>query len=399
MSEDPAFDRDFALADLITPRDADELCDAATRLLRAPVAMLDRGGQPFGTATPVAGAVRAPLIVELEPIGELAAPCTPEPLHAAARMLRIVLRERARLRMVSDLHLEAVRADYSKLQRQNEALTVSERRYRELAARLDATVQAQVKIIDERQRQLYQADRLASIGQLAAGVAHEINNPLGFVKSNLSAAERYVRGLTALRPVVPPAEWAARDLDAVFDDFGELLRESRDGVDRIARIVRDLKGFSSVDHPEVQVVDLNEQLASLVAVVRGQQAPGVTMDTDFAPLPPLRCVPGQINQAFLNVVQNALLAVGDGHGTVTVRTRSEADAIVVQVADDGPGIPADVRERIFDPFFTTRAVGAGTGLGLTVTRDIVRAHDGDITVACPPERGTVITITFPAGRQ
>lgn len=397
MSAPVVFDRDFTLQELLSARDADEMCAAASRILGAPVAMLDAAGKAFGSAAAPAQAARAPLVLELDPLGYIAATCPQDALDAAARLLRVALLARARLRMVSDLHLESVRADYAKLQQQNEALVASERRYRELATTLDATVKAQVKVIDERQRQLYQADRLASIGQLAAGVAHEINNPLGFVKSNLSSAERYLGSLLELRPVIPPAAWQARDLDALFQDFVELIRESRDGVERIARIVRDLKGFSSVDQPEAQFVDLNAQLGSLVAVVRGQQQPGVRVVTDFESLPQLRCVPGQLNQAFLNIVQNAILAVGPG-GTVTARTRATGKDVVVQFVDDGPGIPKEVLPRIFDPFFTTRAVGAGTGLGLTVTRDIVHAHDGRIAIDCPPEGGTVVTLTFPAER-
>ncbi|NMG76922.1 sensor histidine kinase [Aromatoleum diolicum] len=394
MTDMVGFDRDFSLGELLSTRDADELCRTLTALLGTPVAMLDERCNAFGSAAHVVGGCRTPLVLELEPVGFLEADCPQDSLSGAARTVRWGLLSRARLRMVSDLHLEAVRADYAKLQQQNEALKASEAKYRELAATLDAKVKEQIKIIDERQLQLYQAERLASIGQLAAGVAHEINNPLGFISSNLSAAERYLQSLEDLRSVVPSTDWQARDLDFLFKDFVELLKDSRVGIDRIARIVKDLKGFSSVDQPEEQVVDLNAQLETLLTVLVGQKPPSITLSTDFAPLPPLLCLPGHLNQAFLNILQNALLAVGDG-GIVTVHTRTDGTSISVEVTDTGPGIPDEIRARIFDPFFTTRGVGSGTGLGLTVARDIILAHSGTVTVICPPHGGTRVTVNLP----
>lgn len=395
MSADAGFDRDFSLAELLTVREADDWCADLAAVLGVPVAVLDAAGALYGSAAPAPTAVRAPLVLELEPVGYLAAACPPAALAGAARLARWSLLSRARLRMVSDLHMEAVRADYARLQHQNEALKASETKYRELATALDAKVKEQVRIIDERQRQLYQAERLASVGQLAAGVAHEINNPLGFVGSNLSSAERYLDKLRALRQLLPTAEWQARDLDFVFDDFGELLRDSRAGVERIARIVRDLKGFSSVDQAEEQVVDLNVQLDSLLGVIAGQKPPAVTLVTDLQPLPPLLCLPGHLNQAFANILQNAWQAVAAG-GTVTVRTRAVGEAITVEITDDGPGIPADIRPRVFDPFFSTRGVGGGTGLGLTVARDIILAHGGTLALDCPLHGGTCVTIHLSA---
>ncbi|NMF86924.1 sensor histidine kinase [Aromatoleum petrolei] len=394
MSGEAGFDREFVLGELIAARDADELCTQLTPVLGAPVALLDAAGAPFGAAAEPPGAIRAPLVLELEPLAYLACACDAAALKAAARVVRWGLLSRARFRMVSDLHLEAVRADYAKLQQQNEALRASEAKYRELAEALDAKVKEQVRIIDERQRQLYQAERLASIGQLAAGVAHEINNPLGFVTSNLSSAERYVAQLAALRDYVPAERWKAVDMDFVLADFSELIADSQQGVTRIARIVRDLKGFSSVDKPDVQLANLNEHLESLFAVIAGQKPAGVTLHSELGPLPPLTCLPGHLNQAFLNMLQNALQAV-DQHGSVTLRSSATDTHIVVQIDDDGPGIAAEVLPHIFDPFYTTRGVGGGTGLGLTVARDIVLTHGGTITAENRPDGGARFTVELP----
>ncbi|MBD5804931.1 Globin-coupled histidine kinase [Azoarcus sp. Aa7] len=394
MSVEPGFDREFVLGELITPRDADEICTQLAAVLGQPVAVLDAAGTVFAGNAPGAGSVQAPLTLELEPVGFLACACDAVALKGAARVVRWGLLSRARFRMVSDLHLEAVRADYAKLQQQNEALRASEAKYRELAEILDAKVKEQVRIIDERQRQLYQAERLASIGQLAAGVAHEINNPLGFVNSNLSTAERYVAQFAALRDMVPAEKWKAADLDFVLEDFAELLADSQQGVARIARIVKDLKGFSSVDQPDVQLADINGQLESLFAVIAGQKPPGVTLTSELSPLPPLMCLSGHLNQAFLNILQNALQAVGES-GTVTLRSLATGSHIVVQIDDTGPGIPDEVLPYIFDPFYTTRGVGGGTGLGLTVARDIVLTHGGTITAATRPEGGARVTVELP----
>lgn len=394
MSGEAGFDREFVLGELIAARDADELCAQLAPLLGAPVALLDAAGAPFGAAVESPGATRAALVLELEPVGYLACACDAAPLKAAARVVRWGLLSRARFRMVSDLHLEAVRADYAKLQQQNEALRASETKYRELAEALDAKVKEQVRIIDERQRQLYQAERLASIGQLAAGVAHEINNPLGFVTSNLSAAERYLGQLAALREHVPAERWKAADMDFMLEDFAELIADAQQGVTRIARIVRDLKGFSSVDKPDVQLANLNEHLESLVAVIAGQKPAGVTLESELGALPPLTCLPGHLNQAFLNILQNALQAVGQ-HGTVSLRASADDTHVTVQIDDDGPGIAAEVLPYIFDPFYTTRGVGGGTGLGLTVARDIVLTHSGTITAANRPEGGARFTVELP----
>lgn len=394
MNVEPGFDREFVLGELITPRDADEICAQLAAVLGQPVALLDAAGGVFGGNAPSAGSAEAPLTLELEPVGFLACACDAAALKGAARVVRWGLLSRARFRMVSDLHLEAVRADYAKLQQQNEALRASEAKYRELAQALDAKVKEQVKIIDERQRQLYQAERLASIGQLAAGVAHEINNPLGFVNSNLSTAERYVAQFAQLRDMVPAEKWKAADLDFVLEDFAELLADSQQGVARIARIVKDLKGFSSVDQPDVQLADLNGQLKSLFAVIAGQTPAGVTLTSELSPLPPLMCLPGHLNQAFLNILQNALQAVGPS-GAVTLRSAATGAHIVVQIDDTGPGIPAEVLPYIFDPFYTTRGVGGGTGLGLTVARDIVLTHGGTITAMTRPEGGARVTVELP----
>jgi signal transduction histidine kinase len=298
--------------------------------------------------------------------------------------------------MASELHDEATFASYEQLKRDHAALEVSEARYKALSAELEKRVEEQVAILEERQRQLYEAEKLASVGQLAAGIAHEINNPIGFVRSNLETFSGYVGKFAALRERLDQAgaAWRELDLDFVVDDGRQLVAESLAGIDRVARIVKDLRGFSNIDRPDEEMVDVNDNLASACAVVSGQLPPGVTLSRELSPLPPLMCLPGHLNQVLLNVLQNAVQAVGEV-GCIRVSSAFGEGRIRIVIADDGVGIAEEDLAHVFEPFFTTRAVGKGTGLGLTVARDIIGAHGGEIDVASKKGQGTTVTISLP----
>ncbi len=283
-----------------------------------------------------------------------------------------------------------------------ESLRQSEERNRQLTQTLDDRVQAEVSRLDERHRQIYLAERLASIGQLAAGIAHEINNPIGYILSNLETGRRYLPRLRELRAALPAgspaaASWQALDLDFVVDDLDELLRDCIEGAARVARIVRDVKGFSSVDRPDPEDVDLNAQLATVVAIVAAHKPAGVAITEHYAQgLPRLLCLPGHLNQVFVSLLNNALQAVeGQEGGKVELRTRQEGAEVWVDVIDNGTGIAPEVLPHVFDPFFTTRGVGRGVGLGLTVARDIVGAHDGHLTLHSLPAQGTTASVRLP----
>lgn len=284
----------------------------------------------------------------------------------------------------------------------HEALQRSEARYGELAQALDERVRAQAALLDERQRQIYLAERLASVGQLAAGIAHEINNPLGFVLSNLESGRRYLPRLHELKATLPggsaaAVHWRQMDLDFVLADLDALLADCIAGAERIARIVRDVQGFSSVDRPDPEDVDLNALLAMAVAIVTADKPPGVGVVERYAShLPRLLCLPGHLNQVFVNLLNNALQAVEGRHdGQIEIHTRQQGPDLWVEVIDNGTGIAPELLARVFDPFFTTRAVGRGTGLGLTVARDIVGAHDGSLVLHSQPAHGTRACVRLP----
>lgn len=397
------FDQELALSALLPTKEVERLCSSLAMLLDSPVALLDLHGDVLGGDRGLPAATRIALVLELEPIGYLLAPrADAVACGAAASLIRQVLVARARYLMASGLHIASTQADYEELQRQNSALKESEAKYKDLAAELEARVAAQIKVIDERQRQLYQAERLASVGQLAAGVAHEINNPIGFIRSNLSTARKYLEKLAGLAAPVKAlpggtAAWETADMDFTLDDFTDLVQDSIAGVDRVARIVDDLKGFSNVDKPQEGFVDINELLTGACNMAEKRLVPGATLVRDLGPLIAFLCLPGQLSQAFLAVLNNAVQAIADKGpaGEVRVSSRAEGQQSVIRIQDNGNGIDPVSLPRIFDPFFTTRPVGQGTGLGLTVARDILRIHNGEIVVDSTPARGTTVTLSLP----
>jgi PAS domain S-box-containing protein len=268
--------------------------------------------------------------------------------------------------------------------------------------------------LEQAQNQLLQQDKMASIGQLAAGVAHEINNPVGFVSSNLHTLRQYVASLLALVDVQARAGTAPHDpavqaelaqvaqaveLDYLKEDLPQLLDESAEGLARVKKIVQDLKDFSRVDHSDWQQADLNAGLESTLNVVRNEIKYKCEVVKRLAPLPLVTCLAGQLNQVFLNLIVNASQAI-KAHGTITLSSGAQDDWAWVQVDDDGCGMPEDVRRRIFEPFFTTKDVGKGTGLGLSLSFSIVQRHGGRIAVRSTPGQGSAFRVWVPvAGPQ
>ncbi|MBS4099535.1 MAG: bacteriohemerythrin [Sulfuricella sp.] len=255
-----------------------------------------------------------------------------------------------------------------------------------------------IKQLEDAHNQLLQSEKMASIGQLAAGVAHEINNPIGFVNSNLGTLKRYVNQLLRLIDAFEQGDAAAvkEDINLPYlrQDILNLLVESRDGVDRVKRIVQDLKDFSHVDETEWNWANLNKGLDSTLNVVSNEIKYKAEVIKKYGDIPEIYCLPRQLNQVFMNLLVNAAHAI-DGRGTITVRTGSEAGQVWVEIADSGKGIPPENLTRIFDPFFTTKPVGKGTGLGLSLSYGIVDKHHGDIVVESEVGKGTTFRIRLP----
>lgn len=250
---------------------------------------------------------------------------------------------------------------------------------------------------------------MASIGQLAAGVAHEINNPIGYVNSNLGTLRAYVDNLLnviaafeAAETQLPEGEARERikatkhkaELDYLKTDVVELLAESLDGIGRVRRIVQDLKEFSHTDTGEWVLADLHKGLESTLNVVNNEIKYKAEVLKEYGELPAIRCLPAQLNQVFMNLLVNAAHAI-ETQGTITIRTGLGSEEAWVEIADTGKGMPAHLLTRIFDPFFTTKPVGVGTGLGLSISYGIVNKHGGRIEVESEPGKGTTFRICLP----
>jgi len=266
---------------------------------------------------------------------------------------------------------------------------------------LAALKQSQAKVLHQ--------EKMASIGQLAAGVAHEINNPIGFISSNLSTLGKYlsrIGGFLALQSEciaagAPPEQvesvrqqQASLKIDYIVKDLEDLVRESMEGAERVRTIVADLKCFSRVDESEYRQADLNECLRSTINIAWSGIKNKATLKKELGEIPPTRCYPQQMSQVFMNLLVNAAQAI-ERQGVISVRSWEENGYVCFSFADTGRGIPETNLTRIFEPFFTTKEVGKGTGLGLSIACDIVKKHNGEITVRSEPGKGTEFTVRIP----
>ena len=262
--------------------------------------------------------------------------------------------------------------------------------------------------LQDARAQLLQSEKMASIGQLAAGVAHEINNPVGFVNSNLGTLGKYIASMfkviaayeseeaktnTRMFPEVALAKKNV-DFSYLIEDIPSLLKESRDGLARVTRIVLDLKDFSDVEASNWQHANLEQGMDSTLNVASNHITQKATVVKEYSGLPQVECMPSQINQVFMNLLLNAAQAI-DEKGTITIRTGNSGDEVWVEVEDTGKGIPPEHLNRIFDPFFTTKPVGSGTGLGLSLSYGIVQKHNGRIEVKSEVGKGSTFRMWLP----
>ena len=271
-----------------------------------------------------------------------------------------------------------------------------------------------IKKLQEAQQQLLQAEKMASIGQLAAGIAHEINNPIGFINSNMNSLQSYVNSLfnvidryknrLSLAELGDDQQKSVNkintdsELEYIRSDVSDLVSESMDGLNRVKEIVLSLKDFSHVGETEWQEADINNGLESTLNIVKNEIKYKATVEKHYAELPLVSCIISQLNQVFMNLFVNAVQAIKDS-GVITIETGTETkDAVPwvwIKVSDTGKGIPPENLNRIFEPFFTTKPVGSGTGLGLSLSYGIITNHKGTISVDSVVGRGTCFTISLP----
>jgi two-component system NtrC family sensor kinase len=261
------------------------------------------------------------------------------------------------------------------------------------------------------QDQLVQSEKMASIGQLAAGVAHEINNPIGFIFSNIGTLDRYLRDLFKVLAAYEACEPRMGDaqarqslallrreveLDYLKEDIPALMSETRDGIERVRKIVQDLKDFSHVDaNRDWEWADLHKGIDSTLNIVNNEIKYRAEVVRQYGTLPLVRCLAYELNQVFMNLLVNAAHAIKRERGTIVVRTASGDGKVWIDIEDDGCGIAPENLQRIFDPFFTTKPIGKGTGLGLSLAYGIIKKHGGLIEVTSEPDKGTRFRVTLP----
>jgi two-component system, NtrC family, sensor kinase len=265
--------------------------------------------------------------------------------------------------------------------------------------------------LEKAHSQLLQSEKLAAVGQLAAGMAHEINNPIGFVSSNLGSLDKYVSALLRLIDhyeilendggILPERMEALNilkksiEFQYIREDVPELLHESRLGVERIRKIVKSLKDFSHEDSEyQWAETELHRCLDATLDVVRSEFENKCEIHCDYGEIPLVYCLASEINQVFMSVLLNAAQAIED-HGDVHIRTRVDGTRVVIEISDTGCGIPPEIQRRIFDPFFTTKPIGQGSGLGLSEAYGTVQRHGGSIEIDSAPGKGTTVRIFLP----
>ena len=267
-----------------------------------------------------------------------------------------------------------------------------ERRVRERTEELQRTNRE----LRETQAQLVQAAKMAALGDLVAGVAHEINTPLGSVRASSDVARRAAK---MVREALGRDEFAAlltplAKLASALQSLDEATSTTLAASDRIVEIMKSLRRFARLDEAERKKVDLHEGIDSALALLRYKLKEGIEVVKDYGDLPAMDCFPSRLNQVFMNILVNALEAI-EAEGRITITTRTEGDHAILRFADTGRGIRVEHLERIFDPGFTTKGVGVGTGLGLSISYRIIADHRGSIAVSSEPRKGAVFTIRLP----
>ncbi len=354
------------------------------------------------------------LHLEGEPVGQVRLSAAGAPAEVVSAVgavvtgaLQSVLNSNLKRMLTTEIHTRVVNASYEELVETNRRLSHSEARYRELAESLEAQVARRTDELKRAYAHLLQQEKMASIGQLAAGMAHEINNPLGFILSNLRSFGKYVGRFDEMLRYYREApleagiaedarlRWAELKLDFIRDDLDDLLQQSISGAERVKKIVADLKGFSHIDDAEKVDVDVHAEIERTLSVLAREIPEGTEIVKDFGQIPPLSADPGLLCQSLFNIVRNALQSRREGLH-LTIATTAAQGRLRIRVSDNGPGIPEPIRERIFEPFFTTRTVGEGTGMGLTVAFNNVTALGGAIVVESPPQGGSTFVIELPS---
>ena len=302
-----------------------------------------------------------------------------------------------------------LRIDIEKRKRAEEALNNAHDELTSVHKRLRRDYARLRRAIDERKRvesQLVQKAKMASLGELVAGIAHELNNPLGFIYANLGNMKKFSKKILDLVESYDHLDLPEKTREAVenkkeeinFDylkkRMPEMIERSGVGADRMKKILLDLKSFSRLDAADFAEADINAAIETTLNIMHNEYKNRITMKKEFGDLPLVECYIAKLNQLFMNLLINACHAI-EGKGEIRIKTETQNGSVHIEISDTGGGISEDIREKIFDPFFTTKPVGKGTGLGLSISHGIVKQHKGEIEVKSCPGKGTTFTIKIP----
>ena len=311
---------------------------------------------------------------------------------------------------------EAEQAERLRVLRENENLIREQNAMLEKKVKIRTDeLETALRNLQNTQSQLVNQEKMASLGQLTAGIAHEINNPINFVSSNITPLKRDIKDIIEIidfyrasgeKEFTESTKKEAKqleedlELDYVLEEVEQLLRGMDDGAKRTVEIVKGLRIFSRVDEQDIKKVDLHDGINSTIILLNSTIPSKIRVIREFGELPMVECFAGKINQVFMNILNNAVHALSDhldsiADPKITVRTKSFADHVVVEIEDNGPGMPENVKQRIFEPFFTTKAVGRGTGLGLSIVYSIIENHKGSLEVVTEEGQGTTFIISLP----
>ena len=312
-----------------------------------------------------------------------------------------------------------------KEQSQEEALALAKENERIILGQnvlLEGKVQERTRALQEStdhlkqtQSQLVNAEKMASLGQLTAGIAHEINNPLNFISSNIQPLKRDLFELKQVLDAYRDARTSGNGMDEVakleeeigvdftVQEVQEILLSMESGAARTSEIVRGLRTFSRLDESDLKIADVNEGIRSTLVVLGPQLRDSMKVELNLQSMPPLECYPGKLNQVFMNILNNAIFAANERHGAtggkVVVSSQLEGRMATITISDNGVGMDEVTKKRLFEPFYTTKDVGVGTGLGLSIAMSIMEDHQGTINVDSTPGQGTTFTLTLPTRQQ